>query len=109
MSQRTYDGSDETEYTALSFLNNSRCVAKMVKDLKKLAREYLFEFNDAITLSNMRTALNNYIGGWITNRTLNYGIVDVAPSKYSEEAIDVTLNIRFTGTIEVISVNIIIE
>ena len=109
MSQRTFDGSDETEYTALSFLNNARCLAKMVKELEKLGREYLFEFNDTTTLENMRAALNRYIGNWLTNRTLNYASITVEPSPYSDEAVDVTLNIRFTGTIEVISVDIIIE
>ncbi len=109
MSQRTYDGSDETEYTALSFLNNSRSLAKMVKELEKVGREYLFEFNDATTLANMRNALNRYMGEWVSNRTLNFAEVDVAASEYSDEAVDVTLNIRFTGTIEVISVDIIIE
>lgn len=109
MSQRTFDGSDETEYTALSFLNNARCLAKIVKELEKLGREYLFEFNDTTTLENMRAALNRYIGNWLTNRTLNYASITVEPSPYSDEAVDVTLNIRFTGTIEVISIDIIIE
>ena len=109
MSQRTYDGSDETEYTALSFLNNSRALAKMVKELEKVGREYLFEFNDATTLANMRNALNRYMSEWVSNRTLNFAEVDVAASEYSDEAVDVTLNIRFTGTIEVISIDIIIE
>ena len=109
MSQRTYDGSDETEYTALSFLNNTRALAKMVKELEKIGREYLFEFNDATTLANMRNALNRHMGEWVSNRTLNFAEVDVAASEYSDEAVDVTLNIRFTGTIGVISVDIIIE
>ena len=109
MSQRTFDGSDETEYTALSFLNNTRCLAKIVRELESLGREYLFEFNDVTTLDNMRNALNAYISKWITNRTLNYANITVAPSPYSDETVDVTLNIRFTGTIEVISVNIVIE
>lgn len=109
MSQRTFDGSEETEYTALSFLNNSRALAKMVKELEKVGREYLFEFNDATTLANMRAALNRYMSNWVSNRTLNFAEVDVAASEYSDEAVDVTLNVRFTGTIEVISIDIIIE
>lgn len=109
MSQRTHDGSDETEYTALSFLNNSRTLERMKKELEKLGREYLFEFNDSVTLANMSNVLNKYIGQWIANRTLSYGLVEVAKNPYSDEAVDVRLNIRFNGTIEVISVDITIE
>ena len=43
----------EPENTALRFINNVRVANKMVRDLENLGREYLFEFNDATTLSNM--------------------------------------------------------
>lgn len=109
MSQRTHDGSTEHEYTALSFLNNSRVLEKMKRELERLGREYLFEFNDSITLTNMSKVLNKYVGQWVANRTLSYGEVEVAKNPYSDEAVDVRLNIRFNGTIEVISVDITIE
>lgn len=109
MSQRTHDGSNDFNYTALSFLNNARVLEKIKKELEALARSYLHEFNDAITLSNMSAALNKYVAGWIANRTLSMGVVEVSQNAVSETALDVNLNIRFTNTIEVINVSIVIE
>lgn len=109
MSQRTHDGSTQEAYTALSFLNNSRVLCRMVHEIESLARDYLFEFNDSITLANLSSVLNKYVTTWISNRTLSYGNVAVSQNAYSEEAVDVQLNIKFTGTVEVISVDIIIE
>lgn len=109
MSQRTFDGSSEFEYTALSFLNNSRVLEKMKKDLERIGRTYLFEFNDSTTLAQMSNVLNRYVTTWISNRTLASGVVTVAKNEYSDEAVDITLTIRFNGTIEVISVDITIE
>ena len=107
MSQRTREKREDN--TALQFLNNSITTNRMVKELSKLARVYLFEYNDAVTLSNLRNVLNKYISEFVANRTLSYAMVDVQKNPYSEEAIDVTLNIKFTGTIEVISVALTIE
>jgi hypothetical protein len=95
--------------TALRFLNNTRVVNRMVRELENLGREYLFEFNDATTLKNMSSALNRYVGEWIQNRTLSYGLVTVDKNPFSDEKVDVNLNIKFTGTIEIISIAITIE
>ena len=105
MSQLT----SEAENTALRFLNNSRVARKMVRDLEELGRDYLFEFNDTATLNNMRNALTRYVNEWIQNRTLSFGEVFVEKDQYSDERVNVSLNIRFTGTIEIISVEITIE
>ena len=99
----------EVENTALRFINNVRVVNKMVRDLENLGREYLFEFNDATTLNNMRAALNRYVTEWIQNRTLNFAEVTVTPNAQIDERVDVTLTIKFTGTIEIISIDITIE
>lgn len=109
MNQRTHDNSSEESYTALSFLNNIRVLEKMKKDLERLGRSYLFEFNDSITLANLSAILNKYVTNWIANRTLASGVVTVAKNPWSDEAVDVTLTIKFNGTIEVISVDITIE
>lgn len=105
MSQRTSSKLN----TALSHINCARVTCRMVHEINALARDYLFEFNDATTLQNMRSVLNKYITNWIANRTLSYGEVDVAKNALSDEAVDVTLNIKFTGTIEVISIKLVIE
>jgi hypothetical protein len=99
----------ENEDTALRYLNNVRVLTKMVRDLEDLGREYLFEFNDTTTLNNMRNALNRYVIEWIQNRTLSLGTVQVTPDELRDDKVNVTLNIRFTGTIEIISVDITIE
>ena len=107
----TFDGSgkDETKLTALSFLNNIRCLQRMKHELVRLGRSYLFEFNDSITLSKMSSVLNKYMNEWVSNRTLNYAYVNVQKNPNSDEAVDVTMDVRFTGTIEVSSVEITIR
>jgi hypothetical protein len=105
MSQLT----SESENTALRFLNNVRVTNRMIRELENLGRDYLFEFNDSATLNNMRNALTRYVNGWIQNRTLNFGTVTVEPDQFFDERVSVGLNIRFTGTIEIISIDITIE
>jgi hypothetical protein len=105
MSQLTQESRD----TALKFLNNARATLKISRELETIGREYLFDFNDSTTLANMRNALNRYLNNWIQNRTLSLGIVEVAKNEFSDERVDVTMNIRFTGTIEIISIDITIE
>lgn len=109
MSQRVVDGSNDYDYTALSFLNNNRVLEKMKKELEFIGRSYLHEFNDAITIANMSVALNKYVANWIANRTLSLGTVEVVQNEVSENALDINLTIRFTNTIEVINVSIVIE
>ena len=101
--------SGEPEDTAHQYINNIRVVNRMVRDLENLGREYLFEFNDATTLVNMRNALTSYTDNWIQNRTLEYALVQVAKNDYSDEQVDVNLVIKFTGIIDVISIDIVIE
>jgi hypothetical protein len=81
----------------------------MKKELEKLGREYLFEFNDSVTLSQLSNTLNKYMSNWVANRTLNYAVVDVRQNEYSSEKVDIFLDVRFNNTIEIISVNITIE
>jgi len=110
MSQRTFDHEEsEGLYSALSFMNNVRVKNKMVQELKRLGREYLFEFNDATTLSNMANALNRYAETWVQNRVLSYANVTVEADEFSNETVNVTLSIKFTGTIEVINIDIQID
>jgi len=109
MSQRTHDGSTEDSYTALSFLNNVRTLERMKKEIERIARGYLYEFNDSTTLSQLSSVLNRYVTEWISNRTLAKGNVTVAKNAYSDEAIDVGLNIKFNGTVEVIHVDIVVD
>lgn len=109
MSQRTYDGSSDDSFTALSFLNNTRVLHKIRNELERIAREYLFQFNDAVTIANMNEVLNKYMASWVANRTLASASVVASKNPYSDEAVDVNLTMRFTSTIEVISIDITVE
>jgi len=99
----------ELENTALQYISNVRVVNRIVRDLENLGREYLFEFNDATTLTNMRNALTRYTDEWIQNRTLEYAVVQVEKDEYSDERVNVNLTIKFVGIIDVISIDITIE
>lgn len=107
MSQRTLE--DDGKNSALQFINNALMTNIIVKELGVLAREYLFEYNDAITLSNLRKTLNTYISNYVASRVLEYAYIDVQQNEFSPEAIDVSINIKYTGTIEVISIDLTIE
>lgn len=93
--------------TALSYVNNSMVTNRIARELRDLGREYLFEFNDSTTLNNLSNVLNKYLTGWIQNRTLNTASVEV--TKISDNAVNIALNMRFTGTIEIISLDITVE
>jgi hypothetical protein len=110
MSQLTRDEASSEGYrTALAFVNNARTTLKMVKELEILGRQYLFEFNDSATLKNMSNALNRYVNEWIQKRALSEGNVIVEKNPFSDEKVDVTLTIKFTGIIEIVSINLVIE
>lgn len=93
--------------TALSYVNNSMVTNRIARELRDLGREYLFEFNDSTTLNNLSNVLNKYLTSWIQNRTLSSAGVEV--TKISDNTVNIALNIRFTGTIEIISLDITVE
>lgn len=99
--------------TALKFINNSRALLKIKKELKKIARGYLHEFNDRITKNNLLNALNTSLANWVNNRTLSYGAISLQDytenDTLSNEELLIQLDIKFTGTIEVISIDITVE
>lgn len=99
--------------TSLKFVNNERSLLKIKRQLTLIGRQYLHEFNDRLTKTNLLNALNTYLSDWIQNRTLSYGAVTLTDSSEDEtltdEEIEIGLYVKFTGTIEVISVNITVE
>lgn len=109
MSQLTNTSQD----TALKFINNSRALLKIKKELTLIARRYLHEFNDRITKTNIYNALNSYLANWIQNRTLSFGVIGLYDYTQNEaltnEELLITLDVKFTGTIEVISLEITVE
>lgn len=107
MSQRTRE--DDSQNTALQFFNNSFTTNRIAKELERLARAYLFEYNDAVSITNLRKTLNQYIGRYITDRVLTYAMLDVQYDEYNPEQLNIALNIKFNNSIEVIEVNLVIE
>lgn len=109
MCQLTYSDT----YDALRFINNERSLLKIKRNLELLGRQYLFEYNDRITKTNLLNTLNSYLSEWIQNRTLSYGSITLEDSSddatLTDEQLRINLDIKFTNTIEVISVNIVIE
>ncbi len=99
--------------TALKFINNSRALLKIKKELRRIARNYLHEFNDRITKNNLLNALNTSLANWINNRTLSYGSITLQDytenDTLSNEELLIQLDVKFTGTIEVISIDITVE
>jgi hypothetical protein len=81
----------------------------IVKELERLGREYLFEYNDAITLANLRKSLNSYVQDYIVNNTLSYASVNVEKDPTSPETLNIQLNVKFVGTIEVIKIDLTVE
>ena len=110
MSQLTRDAANNgIQYTALSYVNNSRTTERIARELERMGREYLFEFNDSTTLRNMQETLNAYLIGWVQNRTLSMAECFVRKNAYNDNAVDISMNIKFNGTIEIISIDIVID
>ena len=109
MSQLPGDVND----TALSKINNTRALLKLKDQLRTSARRYLHEFNDRITKNNLQNTLNTIMSNWIQNRTLSYGNIQLYDSTDNPTLLDeellVSVQIKFTGTIDIISFNITIE
>jgi hypothetical protein len=95
--------------TALQFINNSLLTNRLVKDVERMAREYLFEYNDAVTISTITKDINRYLSTYVEKRALAYAVVEIQKNPYSDEQLDITLNIKFNGTVEVISIEITIQ
>ena len=81
--QRTRERADDN--TALQFINNSLTTNRLVKDVEKLCRQYLFEYNDSITIGNLTKQVNKYLETYVEKRALAYAVVEISKNQYSEE------------------------
>lgn len=102
-----------TDNTALIHTSKVRALLKMKKNLTRIARQYLHEFNDSITKNNLLQALNAEMSNWIQNRTLSYAQIELYDytenSSLTNEELQVSLNITFTGTVELIPFDITVS
>lgn len=96
----------ETENTALKYWNNVRCVIKMANEVESIGRWYIHEDTTDATLRNLSNAIEKYMNDWVLSRALNKSIVEVYADENDDTLVHVILNVRFNGTIEIISVEI---
>ena len=96
----------ETDNTALKYWNNVRCVIKMANEVESIGRWYIHEDTTDSTLRNLSNAIEKYMNDWVLSRALNKSIVEVYADENDDTLVHVILNIRFNGTIEIISVEI---
>lgn len=100
---------EDTEYNSLAFFNNSRVLNRIIRDIKRIGKKYIFEFNDTTTLTNMRNEMNKYIAGWVQNRSLSLADIEVESDAFLDDVVNVSLSVQFTGIIEVINVSIVVD
>ena len=105
MSQSTFQQED----TALRFLNNSRSLNVISRNVERIGRTYLHEMNTVTSLNNLNAAITTYMNDWVQNRALSKCEVIVYADEYDDTLVHIILNIRFAGTIEIISVEINID
>lgn len=96
----------EQDNTALKYWNNVRCVIKMANEVESIGRWYLHQDTTDSTLRNLQNAIEKYMNDWVLGRALNKSIVEVYADENDDTLVHVILNIRFNGTIEIISVEI---
>ena len=111
MSQLT--GLIDTGDNPLEKINNERALLKIKSELRKTGRNYLHEFNDRITKSNLENALNVILSNWIQNRTLSFANLSLEDSTDDPSLLDTQLKIlvslKFNKTIDIISFDLTIE
>jgi len=105
MSQSTYTNNS----TALKYLNNSRTLNKICRDIEQLGRNYLFEDSTNTTIRGLQNAVERYLSGWMQNRALTKAECEVYADENDDTLVHVIINIRFAGIIEIISVEINID
>ena len=93
--------------TALREINNNLLTNRLIKEVTNLGRQYLFEYNDAVTLLNFRKSVNSYISEYIANGALSYASVDV--SRTDDNEVQLTLNVRYHDIVELIAISLNID
>jgi hypothetical protein len=80
---------------------------RLIKGITALCREFLFDYNDEITLINLKKSLNLYISEYVTNGALTYASINV--QRDDDENISVTMNVRYPEMLEVITLTLNID
>lgn len=94
--------------SALSNISNVRCLLKIQRDVEELMKNYIFEWNDNITISQAQGALNSYLSQWLTNRACTSISGSVYASDYDrkQKILRVRIELVFNAIIERIIINL---
>jgi len=107
-------GSQLTSQSTISALSNISCVRTLLRiqrDVENLMKNYQFEFNDDVTITNAQTALNAYLNQWLSNRACDSITGSVYASDYDrqQKLLRVKIELVFNSIIERIAIDLIVN
>ena len=97
--------------SALSDISHVRTLLRIRRDVEALAAGFLFEFNDKVTWGQLSYSVNQYLGGWVSNRALSTAKATVYASAYDiqQRIARIRVELSFTGVIERIVADIVVN
>lgn len=96
------------QISALSNISCVRCILRIQREVENLMKNYLFEWNDNITIQAAQAALNGYLSQWLANRACTNISGSVYSSEYDkkQKILRVKIEITFNAIIERIIINL---
>lgn len=100
----------QAQNSALSDISHVRVLNKIRRQVREICADYRLELNDGITLENMSYDINNALKVWVANRACTECSASVSSTEYEklQRRATVTVNVRFTGILERIQVDIVV-
>ena len=101
----------QAQASALSDINNVRVLLRIRKDVEALMADYRMEMNDAATYDTANYDLANYLQKWTANRACSSISGTVFASDYDrqQKLARVNIDLTFTGIMERIAINIVVN
>lgn len=103
-----------TSQHSVSALSNISCVRTLLRiqrDVEDLMKNYQFEFNDSVTITNAQTDLSAYLNKWISNRACDSISGTVYASEYDrqQKLLRVKVELTFNSIIERIAIDLVVN
>ena len=97
--------------SALSNISCVRTLLRIQRDVEDLMKNYQFEFNDDVTITNAQVALNSYLNQWLSNRACDTITGTVYASDYDrqQKLVRVKIELTFNSIIERIAIDLIVN
>lgn len=97
--------------SALKNIHVVLCLQYIQRTLEKNLKSYIYEFNDVYTWSVIKNNVTAFLSELQTQRALEYFSVNVEATDYEKRnnKCRVDINLRVTGVIEIINVNLNVE